>query len=100
MSTVISTALVKRDRVIKQKGARDAGQMQNNFAVLPGEDGQAALIAASKTNNNWAFRILWDGGDISYFIALVSSARFIGGGANTVRMLRATLEINSNVVDA
>lgn len=97
-ASVITTSIINRGRDIKMKGTRNAGQMQNNFAVIPGEDGQAALIAAEKTENNWAFRIVWEGGQTSYFIAMVVSARFVGGGANTIRMLSSTFEVNSNVV--
>ena len=97
-ASIITTSIINRGRDVKMKGTRNAGQMQNNFAVIPGEDGQAALIAAEKTENNWAFRIVWEGGQTSYFIAMVASARFTGGGANTVRMLSSTFEVNSNVV--
>lgn len=99
-ASVITTALINRGRAIKQKGVRNAGQMQNVFAYIPGEDGQAALIAAEKVENNWAFKIAWEGGRITYFIALVASARFVAGGADNVLKLSSTLEINSNVVIA
>ncbi|RVD66409.1 hypothetical protein [Mesorhizobium sp. M7A.F.Ca.ET.027.03.2.1] len=37
-------------------------------------------------------------GTVDYFIGLVMSAENAGGGANTVRALNSTIEINSNIV--
>ena len=54
---VITTSLINRGRDIKQKGTRNAGQMQNVFSVIADDDGQIALIAAEKTSNNYAFKI-------------------------------------------
>ena len=100
----ITTSVINRGRDIKQKGTRNAGTMENVFAVVPGDAGQAALIAAEKTPDNYAFKIEFDdapaGGTptTKYFIALVMSSSNAGGDANTVRTLNATLSINSNVV--
>ena len=106
---VITTSLINRGRDVKQKGTRNAGSMQNVFAVLANDAGQTALIAAEKTRNNYPFKIEFDdaaSGPASptpqpskrYFIALVTSAQEAGGEANTVQKLNATLEINSNIV--
>lgn len=56
-SALISTDLINRGRTIKQKGTRNAGQMQNVFAIVPNDAGQIALIAAEGTNKNYAFRV-------------------------------------------
>lgn len=56
-AALISTDLINRARVIKQKGVTNAGSMQNVFAKLDADPGQIALIAASKDRNNRAFRI-------------------------------------------
>lgn len=106
----ITTALINRQREVKQKGTRNAGQMQNNFAVLLGtapDAGMAAVIAAEKTNANYMFKVvandLPSGSGATattfYFAALVMSATVQGGGANTVQMRQVTLEVNSNVVE-
>ncbi|RAI34527.1 hypothetical protein [Rhodoplanes serenus] len=105
-AALISTDLVNRGRTVKQKGTSNAGQMQNQFAKIDDDPGQIALIAAAAGGNksNYAFRI--DGNDQvgggqpskRYFIALVMGASEQGGSANTIRMLQATLEINSNIV--
>jgi hypothetical protein len=56
-SQIITTPLVNRGRDIKQKGTRNAGSMQNIFAKMDLDAGQAALIAAEKSKANYAFRV-------------------------------------------
>lgn len=100
VAEVIATNLINRGRTVKQKGTKNAGSMENTFAVIDGDAGQAAIKAASAADDNYAFRITWSTGEIFYFIALVMTNSRPGGGANTVMMLAATLEINSNIVEA
>ncbi len=103
-AALISTDLVNRGRTIKQKGTKNAGQMQNVFAIVAGDAGQTNMIAASQTNKNYAFKIENNdpgvGGNPSkrYFVGLVMNAEEAGGTANTVQKLNATVEINSNIV--
>lgn len=56
-ASLISTDLINRGRTTKQKGVFNAGSMQNVFAIIAGDAGQAALIAASKVKSNFAFKI-------------------------------------------
>lgn len=97
---VISTALINSGRVQKQPGTKNAGTMENNFAIIPADAGQTALKAAQAAGLNYAFRIIWTTGEVQYFIAMVATQTRTGGSADTVQMLSATLEINSNVVTA
>jgi len=106
-AALITTQLIDRKRDVKQKGTRNAGQMQNVFAVIADDPGQIAAIAAENTNNNYPFRIVWDDAPAvganptpseHLFMGLVMSSQEAGGGANTVKTLNVTLEINSNVV--
>lgn len=57
-STLISTDLINRARTVKQKGTRNAGTMENNFAIMPDDAGQAALELAERSKSNFAFKIL------------------------------------------
>lgn len=100
---LITTSLINRNRDLKQKGTANAGQMQNNFVIVPGDAGQAALRAAASGTNksNYAFRVLGNETGTpgsAYFVALVMGVPEQGGSANTIRMLQVSLEINSNVV--
>jgi len=100
---IITTNLINRNRTLKQKGTRDAGTMENRFAIKRGDSGQDALIAAEATNDNYAFKIEFDdSAGVSpttlYFIGLVTDVREIGGDANTVQMMNGSIAINSNIV--
>jgi hypothetical protein len=106
---VITSSLINRGRDVKQKGTKNAGSMQNTFAVISSDAGQTALLAAVNTSSNYAFKLTFDDAATSpaspvptpttnYFVGLVVSAQEAGGAANTVRTLNATIEINSNVV--
>lgn len=105
---IIRTQLINRGRTIKQKGTRDAGQMSNQFAEINGDAGQEAMADAERSGDNFPFRVVYDDDDPAvtgtsktthYFVGLVTSWRLAGGGANTVRMRDATIEINSNIVE-
>lgn len=102
---LITTPIINRGRDTKQKGTSNAGQMQNEFTQIVTDAGQILLIAASVPTNksNYAIRVdLNDaaGGAPSkrFFIALIMNAEESGGVANTIRMLKSTFEVNSNIV--
>jgi hypothetical protein len=103
-AALISTDVIDRARTVKQKGTKNAGSMQNTFAINADDAGQIALIAASNSQNNYPFKIEFndepEGGTPTekYFVGLVMSAQEQGGGANTARLLAGTIEVNSNVV--
>lgn len=100
VAEVISTNLINRGRTVKQKGTRNAGTMENTFAVIDGDAGQTALKVAESADDNYAFKIEWSTGEVFFFVALVMTKSRPGGGANTVQMIAATMEINSNIVEA
>lgn len=104
---LITTAVINRGRDVKQKGTANAGQMQNEFAqVGPTPDpGQELVRLASVPSNKFNYAIRVDlndavGGAPSkrFFVALVMNFEESGGGANTIRMVKSTFEINSNIV--
>lgn len=100
---MITTQLINRNRTLKQKGTRDAGTMENNFAILRSDAGQQALIAAEATNDNYGFKIEFDdsGGTnptTLYFIGLVTNVRETGGTSNTTQMMNGSVALNSNIV--
>ncbi|ESQ83254.1 hypothetical protein AEAC466_13460 [Asticcacaulis sp. AC466] len=64
-SKEIATELINRGRSIKQKGTRDAGSMENEFAIISGDPGQEAVLAAERTRSNFAFRIVFDDAPIT-----------------------------------
>ena len=74
---------------MKQKGARNAGSMQNVFAINSSDPGQIALIAAEQTRNNYPFKILWDAapenGAIQYHNRAIESVGVITSDGYLVR---------------
>src|SRR5690606_28685502 len=96
----------KRDK--NAKGTRAAPAMENRHNRDDQDPGQIAVKAAEKTDHNYAIRIVWDDTPAvgsapkpgePLVIAPGSGARYIGGTANTNRMLAVTLLPNSNFVD-
>ncbi len=106
-STVSTFNALDRERTIKMKGTRDAGQMTVVCGVDTTDAGQNAIIAAEKTNHNYAFKLVLNDAPSTgaspkpserKFIALVSSQAETYDGANDVRKMNVNLEVNSNVV--
>lgn len=106
-SALITTQLIAEGRDLKMKGTRNAGQMQVNFAIMPTDPGQIALIAAAASNSNFPIKIELNDkpalgaspkNSLRYFYGLVMGAPEQGGSANTARMMNATIEINTNIV--
>jgi hypothetical protein len=106
-SELIVAQLIGEGRDSKTKGTRNAGSMENNFAVLPTNAGQIALIAAEATRNAYAFRIEYNDAPATgasptpsrrMFAGVVMGAAETGGSANTVRMLQSTIEVTTNIV--
>lgn len=56
-AALISTDVINEARTKKQKGTRNAGSMDNVFAVSPLDAGQLAIIAAEKTLDNYPFMV-------------------------------------------
>ena len=102
---LITTDLISEARTKKQKGTRNAGSMQNVFAIDNLDPGQLAVIAAEKTIYDYPIKVELNdkpsGGStnsLRLFIALIMQGQDAGGGANTIQALNAMFEINSNIV--
>lgn len=109
-AALITDQIIGEGRDQKSKGTRNAGSMENEFALKTGvasSAGMQALVAAAATNNAYAFKVENNDKPVAgaspknsadYFLALVMSTRVRGGTANTNRKVAATLEIVSNIV--
>ena len=56
-AALITTPLIDRKRDLKQKGTRNAPSRQDNFAAVPADAGQIAMLAASNSDYNYPFRV-------------------------------------------
>jgi hypothetical protein len=92
-SSSVTFAVIGDGRTRKAKGARDAGSVTITVAHDTTDAGQAALIAAEATYNNFAFKVVLPNrlnvtgtDEIQYFRGLVMSKRLnVGGNDNVVR---------------
>lgn len=95
---------IREARTKRIKGTRNAPPMELIMAANYDDAGQQALIAAEKTDDNYAFQLTFDdapdGGTASkrIFIATVASISEQYDTANNVIKLNATLWVNSNTV--
>lgn len=100
----VTQELIEERRTKRLKGTRSAPPTELVMAANYDDAGQQALIAAEKTNDNYAFKLTFDdapdGGTPSerIFIATVASVSEEFGTANNVIKLNATLWVNSNTV--
>lgn len=103
-SETVSANFYGIERTKKFKGTRDAGIMNVVAALDYSDAGQISILAAEKTDQNHAFRVVFDdapsGGVPSerLFIALVMSATEVIEEANNIARLNFSLGINSNLV--
>lgn len=103
-ATEITFEAIDFGRTLKLKGTRNAGSIALVAALDESDQGQAALIAAEQTDDNYAFKVEWDdavvGGDPTtrYFIGMVLTASEQYDTVNNVKRLNATIGINSNIV--
>lgn len=103
-SNEITFAGLSSGRQRRLKGVRDAGTMEVICGIDYADAGQLALVAAEKTNFDYAFKVVFndapEGGTPSerYFAAAVGSASEVLDTADNVMKLNASLWINSNVV--
>ncbi|MFC0198881.1 hypothetical protein [Paracoccus rhizosphaerae] len=95
---------INSGRTRRLKGTKNAGNMDVVCGLDPSDPGQIALIAAERTKNDFAFRVVLAdapaGGTPSerMFVAQVGSASETYDSANSVMKFNASLWINSNIV--
>lgn len=104
-SELIQANLISLNRTKKAKGTANAGSMAIVAAADWANTGQLALRAAAKTDDNYAFRLVFNdsppGGVNSErkFIGLVMGSRYQFNEANNITNLMGAIEVNSNIVE-
>lgn len=103
-SAEIAFDSIAANRTRRLKGTRNAGTMEVICGIDYADLGQVALLAAEKTKDNYAFKLVFNDApalgtpSARYFIAAVGSAVEALDTANNVMKLNASLWVNSNVV--
>jgi hypothetical protein len=99
----IAVELIDQQRTKRIKGTRAAPPMEVICAIDYADAGQLAMIAAEKSPNDYAFKVVFNdapsGGTPSerYFIGQVASSSETYDTANSVMKLNCTIWVNSNV---
>lgn len=103
-SQVATFASFKRRRVRKLKTTRDAGTMAIVVGRDPLDNGQIALVAAEKTDFNYAFKVVYDDAreeayspSTEYFGGVVISRPTMLGSAQDVTKRTFNIGVNTAV---
>ena len=93
---------VLADRATKHlKGTSDQAEQTLEVIDDRSDAGQIILKAALESDNQYAFKVLYNNGEIDYFQALVTGYEGEGGDANALRMSTVTFRRDyRNVVEA
>lgn len=98
-ATIVPFNSVGDGRTKKAVGTRDAGDMTIVVGRVEGDAGQAAMRAAAKTNDVYAFKVEMLDGTEFYFSGPVSSAKNQFGGSDDIVKTAFTLAITSAVLE-
>ena len=104
--SLVTGAVIGDGRMRKSKGAADAGELPLTMFHAADDAGQAALLAAQATKNNYAFKVELPNklnptgtNELQYFKGLVRGKRLnVGQNDNLVRRT-VTVAINSAITE-
>jgi hypothetical protein len=102
-ASAVTGAALGDGRIRKAKGARDAGTLALVCFHDPLDPGQAALVAAEQTNDNYVFKVVLPDGpvgfsdSIEYFRGLVMSRRKQVNTNDNIIRLMVNIGINSEI---
>lgn len=81
---------------VKKKGSFNEGQMALQIGLDTVDAGQVLMKAASLSDNNYAFEVTTQNGDIYYFQAQCMTWKVTLGGVDTITSAAATLELTTS----
>lgn len=82
--------------VQKFKGSYNEGSKTLQLGLDNDDAGQVILQAALLSDNDYSFKVLYQGGDIEYFRAKVMSLKKAATSVDTIRSASVTLEITTH----
>jgi hypothetical protein len=80
----------------KFKGSFNEGSKTLQLGLDNDDAGQLIAQAAVVSDNDYSFRVVYQGGDIDYFQAKVMSLKKAASSVDTIRSASMTLEITTN----
>lgn len=82
--------------VRKFKGSFNEGSKQIQLGLDNDDAGQVIAKAALLSDNDYSFKVAYQGGDIDYFQAKVMTFKKATGGVDTIRSASMTLELTTS----
>ena len=82
--------------VQKYKGSFSEGSKTMQLALDNDDAGQVIAQAALLSDNDYSFRVLYQGGDADYFQAKVMSLKKAASSVDSIRSATMTLELTTN----
>lgn len=76
------------------KGTYDESEKPIEMIKATTDAGQVIMETASTSDSDYTFKIAYGNGDIDYFVAKVFSFVSVGGDANAIRRVNATVRID------
>lgn len=80
----------------KFKGSFNEGSKALQLGLDQDDAGQVVLQAAVASDNDYSFKVVYQGFDIDYFQAKVMTFKKAASGVDTIRSASCTLEITTN----
>jgi hypothetical protein len=97
----VSYTVLGRRSTTHLKGTSDQEEEEMEVIVIRADAGQVLLKAALQSDSQYAFKVVYNNGEIDYFQALVTGFAGKGGDSNTVRMATVNFRRDyRNVVEA
>jgi hypothetical protein len=82
--------------VQKFKGSFNAGSKTLQLGLDNDDAGQVIVNAALLSDNDYSFRVVYQGGDVDYFQAKVMSFKKAATSVDSIRTASMTLELTTN----
>lgn len=86
-------------QTVKRKGSFNDGSISMTVARVPSDSGQAALIAALDSDENYSFNVTLQDGTELYFVGQVMSYTANVGGVDQITSASVTIEITDEIVE-
>lgn len=86
-------------RTVKRKGAYNDGALTLSMARVPDDAGQAILIAALDSDDDYSFKITLQDGTVQWFVGQVMSYTTNVGSVDQITSASVTVEIVNDIVE-
>jgi len=86
-------------QTVKRKGSFNDGSISMTVARVPSDSGQAALITALDSDENYSFNVTLQDGTELYFAGQVMSYTANVGGVDQITSASVTIEITDEIIE-